>query len=168
MRQSRAALGTTVFFFVAPGFIAGIAPWLFNHWQFFTPAWDPRPLRWLGTLLILAALAVLIECFVRFAIKGRGTPAPIMPTETLVISGLYRYVRNPMYVAVFAIVVGQGLLFGDTDTLLYAACVWIGFTLFVMLYEEPTLRRTFTNQYATYCANVHRWIPRLTPWHGGP
>lgn len=168
MRQSKAALGTTVFFFVAPGLVAGIGPWLINHWIFSARAWDPRPIRWLGSALIVIGFAAVLECFVRFAVKGRGTPAPIMPTETLVVSGLYRYVRNPMYVAVFAIVVGQGLLFGDVFTLLYAACVWIAFTLFVMLYEEPTLRRTFTTQYTAYCANVHRWVPRLTPWRGAP
>jgi protein-S-isoprenylcysteine O-methyltransferase Ste14 len=167
MRKSTAAIGTTVFFFVAPGMVAGLGPWWVNGWRFSSPAWDPRPVRWAGVALIVAGLAVLIECFARFVNQGRGTPAPPMPTETLVVSGLYQYVRNPMYVAVFTIVVGQGLLFGDVQTLVYAACVWMGFTIFVMLYEEPTLRRTFGAQYSEYCAHVGRWWPRATAWKRG-
>jgi len=89
-----------------------------------------------------------------------------MPTEVLVVSGLYRYVRNPMYVAVFAIVLGQAVLFASGATAVYAACTWIACTLFVLLYEEPTLRRRYGAQYETYCRHVRRWIPRLTPWHG--
>ena len=89
-----------------------------------------------------------------------------MPTEVLVVSGLYRYVRNPMYVAAFAIVLGQALLFASGWTLIYAACAWLASTLFVVVYEEPTLRRSYGEQYNIYCRHVHRWIPRLTPWHG--
>lgn len=159
-----AALGTTAFFFVAPGMVAGLVPWWLNGWRFSSPAWDPRPLKWAGAGLILAGLAVLIECFARFVTKGHGTPAPPMPTDTLVISGFYRYVRNPMYLAVCAVVAGQGLLFGDVRTLVYAACLWAGFTVFVMAYEEPTLRRRYSWQYAEYCSHVRRWWPRTRGW----
>jgi protein-S-isoprenylcysteine O-methyltransferase Ste14 len=161
MKKATAAIGTTVFFFVAPGMVAGVGPWLVNRWRVSAPVWDPRPVQWVGGLLIAAGLAVLVECFARFVAKGRGTPAPPMPTETLVISGLYRYVRNPMYVALLAIIVGQGLLLGDLGTLVYAACVWAGFTAFVMLYEEPTLRRRYGAQYEQYCRQVGRWLPKL-------
>jgi protein-S-isoprenylcysteine O-methyltransferase Ste14 len=164
MKRTAAAIGSIAFFFVAPGFIAGLAPFWISRWHFSAPPWDPQPMRWLGVALIGTGLIALVECFARFVHRGHGTPAPPMPTETLVVSGLYRYVRNPMYVGVFAIISGQGLLFGDAGTLVYAACVWVGFTVFVKLYEEPTLRRRYGTQYLHYCANVRRWWPRLRPW----
>ncbi|HTW48715.1 MAG TPA: isoprenylcysteine carboxylmethyltransferase family protein [Acidobacteriaceae bacterium] len=166
MKRTSAAIFSTVFFIVAPGCVAGFAPFWISHWHFSAPVWDPLPLRWLGAALIVAGLIALVECFVRFVHKGHGTPAPPMPTDTLVVSGLYRYVRNPMYVGVFAIVAGQGLLFGDAGTLIYAACVWVAFTVFVIAYEEPTLRHTYGTQYFLYCAHVRRWWPRLRPWQG--
>jgi protein-S-isoprenylcysteine O-methyltransferase Ste14 len=166
MRKASAAPATFVFFFLAPGVVAGFVPWRITHWTFHPSWWDPRALRWLGAALIAMGMIALLECFVRFAVRGRGTPAPMMPTEVLVVSGLYRYVRNPMYVAVFAIVLGQAVLFASGATAVYAACLWIAFTLFVLLYEEPTLRRRYGAQYESYCRQVRRWIPRLTPWHG--
>jgi protein-S-isoprenylcysteine O-methyltransferase Ste14 len=156
MKKALAAGATTLFFFLAPGLVAGLVPWLLSHWTFRSTTWDSPPF----------GLGALIECFVRFALRGRGTPAPLLPTEVLIVSGLYRFVRNPMYVAVFLIVAGQGVLFGSTPILLYAACVWTAFTLFVLLYEEPTLRRRFGQQYSEYCTHVHRWVPRLRPWKG--
>lgn len=166
MRKASAAWATTLFFLLAPGVVAGVVPWWITRWRFVQAVWDPRTVRWIGTALVLIGLVALIECCARFALQGLGTPAPALPTEVLVVSGLYRFVRNPMYVAVFAIVVGQGLLFGSVPTLLYAACVWIAFTAFVLLYEEPSLRRGYGEQYTEYCRHVHRWIPRLTPWNG--
>lgn len=109
-------------------------------------------------------LTVNVESFVRFALKGFGTPAPIAPPERLVVSGLYRFVRNPMYVGVLAAILGQALLLGSVTLLEYAGVVWLGFTAMVVVYEEPTLRRTFGASYERYCANVRRWWPRLTPW----
>ena len=103
--------------------------------------------------------------FARFAIVGRGVPAPVAPTATLVVSGLYRHCRNPMYVAVVGAILGQALLFGSASLLLYAAIVWLAFHLFVLGYEEPTLSRQFTN-YGDYRRHVPRWIPRLRPWAG--
>jgi protein-S-isoprenylcysteine O-methyltransferase Ste14 len=82
----------------------------------------------------------------------------------LVVTGLYRYVRNPMYVAVIGIILGQALLFADRRLLLYAALFWLACHAFVVAYEEPTLRRTFGVPYAAFCAHVPRWIPRLSPW----
>lgn len=166
MRRTSAAIGAIAFFFLAPGFVTGLAPFWVNHWRFSASVWDPQPVRWTGAVLIALGLIALVECFARFVHKGRGTPAPAMPTDALVVSGLYRYVRNPMYEGVFAIIAGQGLLFGDWGTLVYAACVWIFFTVFVRTYEEPTLRRTYGAQYFLYCANVRRWWPRLRPWQG--
>jgi protein-S-isoprenylcysteine O-methyltransferase Ste14 len=119
-----------------------------------------------GGILVGIGILVLLDSFARFAIKGLGTPAPVFPTRHLVVSGLYRYVRNPMYVAVLALIVGQGFLFGNVRVLGYGAIVWMMFHVFVLAYEEPTLRSSFGEEYQTFCANVPRWIPRMTSWHG--
>src|SRR5262249_3859812 len=99
--------------------------------------------------------------FARFALQGRGTPAPVLPTEHLVITGPNRYVRNPIYLALVSIVLGQGLVVGNTTVLIYGAVLWLSFHVFVLAYEEPTLRGTFGAQYDAYCANVPRWLPQL-------
>ena len=117
---------------------------------------------------MVAGLPVLLDSFARFAIQGLGTPAPIFPTRRLVVSGLYRYVRNPMYVAVVSLILGQGLFFGDLRVLEYGIAIWAAFHLFVLVYEEPTLRNTYGSEYDVFCANVHRWIPRLRPWRQSP
>jgi protein-S-isoprenylcysteine O-methyltransferase Ste14 len=144
----------------APGTVAGLVPFLLTEWD--THNWYAAtiPARTAGVLLIAAGGAALLDCFRRFVREGHGTPAPILPTETLVVRGLYRYVRNPMYVAVLLLVVGQGLLLGRFILLGYAAALWLVFHLFVVFYEEPTLRRTFGQSYDAYCASVPRWLPR--------
>jgi hypothetical protein len=93
---------------------------------------------------------------------GIGTPAPAFPTRHLVITGIYRHVRNPMYLAVIATILGQGALFGNVAVLEYGGVVWL-FHLFVLVYEEPTLRSTFGTEYESYSAAVPQWIPRLMP-----
>jgi protein-S-isoprenylcysteine O-methyltransferase Ste14 len=123
-------------------------------------------LRIVGALFIAAGIPVFLDSFARFALQGLGTPAPIFPTRHLVVSGLFRYVRNPMYVAVLTQIFGQGMFFGNLRILQYGVAVWLGFYLFVLLYEEPTLRRTFGLEYEEFCANVPRWIPRFRPWRG--
>jgi len=141
-------------------------PWAFTHWRFAPPlGW--AAFRVIGIVLIAAGLPVLLDSFWRFAVKGLGTPAPIAPPQHLVVTGLYRYVRNPMYVAVLALILGQGLLFGSVPVLKYAIVVWLGFFAFVLLYEEPTLRGKFGAEYREFCAHVPRWIPRVRPWAGG-
>jgi protein-S-isoprenylcysteine O-methyltransferase Ste14 len=106
--------------------------------------------------------------FIRaFRAAGLGTPAPIAPTQHLVVTGLNRYVRNPIYVTVAAVIFGQALLFGDWRLFAYGAVVWLVFHLFVVGYEEPTLKRSFGAEYEAFCINVPRWIPRLTAWRGG-
>jgi protein-S-isoprenylcysteine O-methyltransferase Ste14 len=106
------------------------------------------------------------DSFAQFALKGLGTPAPVFPTRHLVITGFYRYVRNPMYVAVVAVIIGQGLIFGNMRVLAYGALIWLGFHVFVVAYEEPTLQATFGSEYERFRAGVPRWIPRLSPWQG--
>jgi protein-S-isoprenylcysteine O-methyltransferase Ste14 len=120
--------------------------------------------RVVGVLLVVAGLAALLDSFARFALQGLGTPAPIFPTRHLVVSGLLRYVRNPMYVPVLSLILDQGLLFGSIRVLEYGIAVWVAFYLFVLVYEEPTLRNSYGLEYEEFCANVPRWIPRLRPW----
>lgn len=161
-----AALGTILFLFIAPVTLGGYVPWLLSRWTLREPLLGWAGFRWVGLAMVLMGLPVLLESFFRFAWVGRGTPAPPYPTERLVVSGFYRYVRNPMYIAVVSIVVGQGLLFGNTTILIYGACAAAFFHLFVLLYEEPTLRRRHGAQYEAYCRAVRRWLP--TPFRPAP
>jgi protein-S-isoprenylcysteine O-methyltransferase Ste14 len=103
----------------------------------------------------------LLDSFARFALQGIGTPAPVFPTRHLVISGLYRYVRNPMYVSVVLTILGQGLVFGNLTLIEYGALVWLLFHAFVRVYEEPVLTATFGDEYRSFCRQVPRWIPRF-------
>ena len=119
-----------------------------------------------GILVVAVSILALLESFARFALQGLGTPAPILPTRNLVVNGLYRYVRNPMYLAVVLVILGQAMILGNVSLLVYGALVWLIFHVFVLAYEEPTLRRTFGPEYDAFCANVPRWIPRLRPWTG--
>jgi protein-S-isoprenylcysteine O-methyltransferase Ste14 len=167
MRRLSAILGSVLFLLLAPGIVAGYVPWWISRWRIQPPLLHFSPFRWLGLLLIVAGVPVLLDSFACFALKGLGTPAPVFPTRHLVVSGLYRYVRNPMYVAVAAAILGQGLLFGDVRVLEYGVLVWLGFHLFVLLYEEPVLRRSFGVEYENFCANVGRWIPRWSAWRRG-
>lgn len=168
MTRGRAALGSLTFLALAPGTVAGLVP-------FWLTGWRPRPpplglvaLRWAGAALAAAGLAVLLDAFARFAVRGLGTPAPVLPTRHLVVSGPYRHVRNPMYVAVLALVLGQALLFADARVAAWGGILWLAFHLFVVGYEEPTLRRSFGAEYEAFRANVPRWIPRRRAWSGAP
>jgi protein-S-isoprenylcysteine O-methyltransferase Ste14 len=165
--KQRAALGSLVFFVLAPGVVAGLVPWWLTGWETGEPyAYWAAP-RVLGAVLLVAGIAMLVHAFVRFVVEGVGTPAPVAPTQNLVVGGLYRYVRNPMYVAVLATIVGQALLLGRLVLLPYAAVVAVAFVTFVRLYEEPTLRRQFGEQYEAYRRAVPAWWPRLRPWQPG-
>jgi len=166
-RRVFAILGTAVFLLLAPGTVAGLVPWWISRWHMQVPFWGFTPFRFIGALLIAAGIPVLFESFGRFALQGIGTPAPIFPTQHLVVKGFYRYVRNPMYVAVVSVILGQALLLGNIRVLAYAIFVWLAMHLFVLIYEEPTLRKSFGAEYETFCAHVPRWIPRLSPWREG-
>ena len=158
MRRAFAILGSLLFFVIAPGTVAGLVPWWISRWRF---DWGWLPLRVAGGALAAASLIVLLASFADFAVKGLGTPAPVFPTRHLVVAGFYRYVRNPMYVAVVSLIFGQALIFGNLLLLEYGIVVWLFFHLFVRLYEEPTLRATYGVEYDRFCATVPRWIPRL-------
>jgi protein-S-isoprenylcysteine O-methyltransferase Ste14 len=157
VRRVQAAAGSLLFLVLAPGVVAGFVPWLLSGWQ---PAGAPAWLRTIGWLALVAGAAVLLEAFARFVVEGSGTPAPAAPTARLVVGGLYRYVRNPMYLAVAAVILGQAAVLGRWLLLAYAlvfgATVWS----FVHWYEEPTLRRQFGSQYEHYLGTVPGWWPR--------
>jgi protein-S-isoprenylcysteine O-methyltransferase Ste14 len=160
----RAIIGSIVFLFAAPGIVAGVTPWWISGYRTESALLGVELVRWLGVALLILGAVLLAETFARFALQGRGTPAPIAPTKSLVVTGSYRFVRNPMYVAVVSLILGQALLLGSLGTLVWGAVVWLTVHLFVLSYEEPTLSRTYGEQYDRYRANVRRWIPRLTPW----
>src|SRR4051794_28640296 len=141
--------------------MAGLIPWLLTGWD----AGDsPAALQIAGWLLIAAGLAVLLHSFARFVTEGRGTPAPVAPTEHLVVGGLYRYVRNPMYVAVAALIVGQALVLGQPGLLLYALAFCLATSAFARFYEEPVLRRRYGAEFDEYRRAVPAWLPRLRPF----
>jgi protein-S-isoprenylcysteine O-methyltransferase Ste14 len=164
MRKIVSLAGSLLFLVVAPGTVAGLVPWLICGGQL-QPAFPGLPiLRLIGLALIVLGLIPLLESFLRFAVKGLGTPAPVMPTRRLVVTGFYRRVRNPMYVGVVTIILGEALLAGDERLLAYAALVWLAMHLFVVFYEEPKLQATFGAEYERFRANVPRWVPRVRGW----
>jgi len=164
--RARAIVGSIIFLFVAPGIVAGLIPWALSGYRSEPAFLNLELFRWVGMALLVLAGVLLIETFARFALQGLGTPAPIAPTRTLVVTGSYRFVRNPMYVAVVSLILGQALFFGSLPTLIWGGVVWVAVHLFVLGYEEPTLSSTYGAQYEQYRTNVRRWIPRLTPWRG--
>ncbi|MGO4247721.1 isoprenylcysteine carboxylmethyltransferase family protein [Paenarthrobacter sp. RAF54_2] len=164
-QSTRAWIGTIVFLFLAPGIVAGLIPWLISGWRLYDwdgVAWLVVPVAWIAITL---GVAFLLHAFVLFALH-RGTPAPVAPTQTLVVTGVYRFVRNPMYLAVLSIILGQALLFGSWWLVVYAGVLLIAVVTFVKGYEEPTLTETYGEQYLEYRRNVPGWWPRLTPWRG--
>jgi protein-S-isoprenylcysteine O-methyltransferase Ste14 len=155
-----ALLGTIVFVLVVPGTFLVLVPRWITGWHLAPPLLGTAATRALGVLLIVAGLPLFLSFLGRFVWEGRGTPAPVAPPERLVVGGPFRWTRNPGYVAAIAIVVGQGLLFASLALLAYAAIVAFVFHVFVIVYEEPTLRRTFGAEYDAYCRRVPRWLPR--------
>ena len=162
--RARAWAGTVVFLVFTPGVVAGLIPGVIAGWRIpWTGGWL-SPVVIVAAVLILSGVLVLLDAFIRFA-RADGTPAPLAPTAHLVVVGPYRYVRNPMYLAVLAIILGQALLFGSRGALLYAGLVLGAVVLFVRGYEEPTLQLEYGDEYREYRRNVRGWIPRVRPWH---
>jgi protein-S-isoprenylcysteine O-methyltransferase Ste14 len=164
MSKAIAVLGSALFFVIAPLTLAGFIPWWVTHWEFRPAFFGLDPTRSLGGVLIIAGAPGIVDSFARFALEGLGTPAPIAPPQKLVVTGLYRYVRNPIYIALVAVIFGQALLFGDLPLLWYGALLWLFFHVWVVTIEEPTLEQTFGAEYESFRINVPRWIPRSTPW----
>ena len=154
----RAAVGSLLFLVVEPGVVAGLVPWGLTGWKVARP---PLIIAVVGYVILVAGVVVSLHAFVRFVNEGVGTPAPVAPTRHLVIGGLYRYVRNPMYIAVVSAVVGQAAIFGEPALLIYAAVLLVTFIIFVKAYEEPTLHEQFGAQYDAYRNSVPGWWPRV-------
>jgi protein-S-isoprenylcysteine O-methyltransferase Ste14 len=163
MQRSKAAAGSAAFFVVGPGTVLGLIPWLITRWEIpgSTPIW--RVVQVLGALLSVAGLMPLVNAFVQFA-KAGGTPMPITPPERLVVTGFNRYVRNPMYVGMLVILLGQAMLFGSLTLLVYGAFLGILAAAVVRWHEEPILVRRYGSEYQTYRRNVPAWLPRIRPW----
>jgi protein-S-isoprenylcysteine O-methyltransferase Ste14 len=166
-RRVLAVVGSAAFLVIAPGFVAGWVPWWISGWRLEAPFFGMPVFRFAGAVLITLGATIVIDSFIRFAVQGVGTPAPVFPTRHLVITGLYRYVRNPMYIAVVSAIIGQGLVLGNVTLLAYGGLAWLLFHLFVLVYEEPTLRASFGSEYQLFCAEVPRWIPRFTRSRSG-
>ena len=153
-----ALLKTIAFTLTIPGTVAVYLPWFLwtrhGEWLEF----DPGPLRFLGLGPMALGAGIYLVCAAEF-VRARGTPAPVFPTQELVVRGLYRYVRNPMYVGVATLLIGQALFAGSGLLLVYAASVVVVFHLFILIYEEPALRRQFGDSYVAYCRTVRRWLP---------
>ena len=159
MAETRAPiLATAIFTVFVPGTVAGYIPYLLVG-GFRSPGGGA--LTWLGGLIIFTGAAIYFRCAWEFAVRGLGTPAPIAPTKFLVTTALHRYVRNPMYVGVALIILGQSALFRSVHLAEYAGLMLLVAHAFVIFYEEPTLRRRFGESYEEYCRRVPRWIPRL-------
>jgi protein-S-isoprenylcysteine O-methyltransferase Ste14 len=171
VKRAGAALGSLLWLLIAPGVVSGLVPWWITGWESNGESALWLPIRVIGAALVVVSVIVLLHAFARFAIDGLGTPAPVAPTERLVVTGLYRHLRNPMYVAVVSIIVGQALLLLQPILLPYAALIAAVSLAFVKGYEEPTLRRQFGADYDAYRAAVPGWWPRWTAWQrddGGP
>jgi protein-S-isoprenylcysteine O-methyltransferase Ste14 len=151
-------LSTILFTIIVPGTVAVLVPsWLVGG--FTRP--ESGPLTWLGLLIAAVGAAIYFRCAWEFAVHGLGTPAPIAPTKFLVTTALHRYVRNPMYIGVALVMVGESALFPSPHVVEYAAAMLLTAHVFVVLYEEPTLLRTFGESYEEYRRAVPRWIPKI-------
>ncbi len=148
-------LKNLLFTILVPGTVAVLVPlYFFSHADF-----EVSLRSLLAGMLLLLGASIYAWCLWDFAITGRGTPAPLDPPKALLVRGLYRYTRNPMYVGVLTVIGGWALLFGSTSLAIYGFCVATIFHLFVLLYEEPHLRDVFGASYEQYCAQVNRWLP---------
>ena len=152
------ALGSLLFLVIAPGTVAGYIPLVLLRNG---PQIETGIFAYLAFPFWLIGSIILLWCFWDFTFQGHGTPAPIAPPTELVATGFYRYVRNPIYVSLLAILIGHFLWFGYWNLLIYAIIVFIGFNLVVAYYEEPTLKRKFGASYENYLKRVPRWIPKF-------
>ena len=159
---------TRVFALIRTLIVAPLFVWL---WTWLLPRWVLGPLRVVHReAWIVVAIGAFIAgwCAFEFAWRGHGTPAPMDPPRRLVVSGLYRYVRNPMYVGFGILLIGEAWLIGRIEIIYEMLIALALVSTFVIVYEEPALRAKFGDDYLEYCRNVRRWIPRLTPWYSRP
>jgi len=166
MATLRRSIVASVLFtaFGGPFLVLIVFPWLITRFRL--PVQESAWRVGVAVTLIVLGLVPLFESIVRFVVVGRGSLMPTVPTEHLVVSGLYRFVRNPMYVGVLTVIAGEGLLFRSFELAGYLVAVWIGCSIFVIFYEERRLARSFGVEYLRYKKHVPRWLPRVLPWRG--
>jgi protein-S-isoprenylcysteine O-methyltransferase Ste14 len=164
MASIRRSMIVSILFVVfgGPGFVLVYFPYWITRFQL--PAGEPLWRVLIAFALMLAGLTPLFASIAQFIFEGRGTLVPAVPTERLVVTGLYRYVRNPMYVGVLTTLSGETVLFEKVQIVEYTLVVGLLIYLFVLFYEEPTLLRRYPDDFPRYKRNVPRWLPRLTPW----
>jgi protein-S-isoprenylcysteine O-methyltransferase Ste14 len=155
------AFKTLIFTVLVPGTIAVLLPYRLATWPTARASLPLGSIRYVGLVLIVAGALIYLWCAWDFAFAGKGTPAPIDPPKELVVRGLYRHVRNPMYIGVLSLVLGQAMWFEAVTLFAYAGLVFLLFSAFVFFYEEPALKRKFGDSYKRYCEAVPRWLPRL-------
>jgi protein-S-isoprenylcysteine O-methyltransferase Ste14 len=158
-----AILATPVFAVLFMGTVLVYSPLSLANWQIHEPFLGWTWVRWLGVATMALGAPLWADAIIRFVVCGHGTPFPAAPPQHLVVSGFYRHVRNPMYIGAGALVLGEALLLGSHNILLYLAALGVIVHLFVVFYEEPTLRRLFGDEYRQYCARVPRWLARIRP-----
>ena len=147
------------FTILQPGLVAGLIPlWItgFKINNMFDEVWQLH--NYIGTIVFLIGLLIMLWCIISFAVKGQGTLSPADPTKRLVVAGLYKFSRNPMYVGVILILIGEAIFFQSVELLIYSIFVFITFYIFAKLVEEPRLRNDFGEEYKRYCKEVRRWI----------
>ena len=164
MSGRRAAIGSALFLLVAPGTVAGLVPWLLTGWE--SRSW-PWPVRAAGRASARGGGGGAAERVRPLRPGGIGTPAPVAPTQRLVVGGLYRHVRNPMYVAVVARCSARACCWDGRCCSSTRSRLWAVFAAFVRVYEEPVLLDTYGEDYERFRAAVPAWLPRLRPWRGG-
>ena len=163
MRRSAAAVVSVAWGVALGGTFGALLPYLLGDWHFHRPLPYWAIAQAAGGLLICVGLVPVVQSFIEF-IRVNGTPVPVASPPRLVVSGFYRYVRNPIYVGFLAILIGEALLFGSRGLLGYTAVAWCIGAAAVRFYEEPVLARKFGAEYQAYRRAVAAWIPRLHPW----
>jgi protein-S-isoprenylcysteine O-methyltransferase Ste14 len=163
MRMPAAAFVSVAWGVAVGGTFGCLLPYLLGEWHFRRPLPYWTVAQAAGGLLICAGLVPIVQAFTEFT-KADGTPVPVAPPPRLVVSGFYRYVRNPIYVGFLLVLTGEALLFGSPGLVEYTAVAWCIGAAAVRFYEEPTLARKFGAEYQDYRRAVRAWIPRLHPW----
>jgi protein-S-isoprenylcysteine O-methyltransferase Ste14 len=147
------------FTILQPGIVAGLVPYLLVSRDFGTSLYPQSNLyQGAGLIVFLAGLILMLSCIINFATKGKGTISPADPTKKLVTTGPYSFSRNPMYVGVMLILIGEAIFFQSFPVWRYLFFTFIAFNIFIVLREEPRLRKDFGKEYIDYCKRVRRWI----------
>jgi len=147
------------FTILQPGLVAGLIPyWILGDKVNSTLVQPLQFYHYAGAIIFLMGLVIMLSCIISFAVEGRGTLSPADPTKRLVITGLYKFSRNPMYVGVTMILIGEAIFFQSLNLWIYLLFVFIAFNVFILLHEEPRLRKDFGEEYKRYCEKARRWI----------